>query len=238
MLPETDGAIKIALLPDPVKLEHEGGYPPPAIRERISETAMTLEQISCAELLSGCLLERGFNVLCVPGGFAPHTVAKLGDDGKRLVRQFVHNGGGFVGVCAGAFVGIAFELLPLDYRDVDHEGRDESPCRLAFTSLGQQLLGASSGEVTVRYANGPLFRIHPSSDDAEPSVFTLATFETDLRGGGVWMQGSSAVVYGRHGCGAVALASPHLEDGVDERTRTPFRNLCRIAHTPACVERM
>lgn len=50
---ESDRAIKIALLPDPVKLESEPGYPPPALSERIDETAMTLEQISCAELLSG-----------------------------------------------------------------------------------------------------------------------------------------------------------------------------------------
>ena len=50
------------------------------------------------------------------------------------------------------------------------------------------------------------------------------------------MAGSGAVVYGRCGRGAVLLASPHLEDGDDERTRAPFRNMVRLCRRATADE--
>jgi hypothetical protein len=50
------------------------------------------------------------------------------------------------------------------------------------------------------------------------------------------MAGSGAIVYGRCGRGAVLLASPHLEDGDDERTRAPFRNAVRLCRRATADE--
>ena len=59
-----------------------------------------------------------FDVLVIPGGFAPNTVDALGALGARKILAFVEDGGGFFGVCAGAYVGSTWgiELLPVSVR--------------------------------------------------------------------------------------------------------------------------
>eukprot|EP00965_Chrysotila_dentata_P099665 3294143-Pleurochrysis_carterae.AAC.4 len=182
-----------AYLPDPVALELDPDYPSPAVRQRLlHESSMQFRQITCVELLDG-ILERGkFNILCVPGGFAPHLDARLGVLGADIIRRFVSGGGGYVGICAGAFFGIMLELLPLEARDIDHCGSPSGPCRLLFSPIGQCVLGAESDEVTVRYHNGPLFR------PLNSAVYSLATFRTDFRGRSFPMMDSPAAVCGMH----------------------------------------
>ena len=229
-----DSAIRIAYLPDPVKLEQrEAGYPPPTVRDRIClESAMRLESISVADVHRGVLASGAYNVLCVPGGFAPHTASRLGERGAALIRRFVDGGGGYVGICAGAFVAIALGLLPVRVRDVDHVGAPSGLVRLVFTQAGQRVLGAGDAEVSARYANGPLLEFEGDG------VHVLARYRTDFRGASVPMVGSPAVVCGRRGAsgGMVALSSPHLEDGATEATRAPFRNLMRLAAAPFAVD--
>jgi len=59
MLDEQDAVIRVAYLPDPVKLKHETGYPAPAVRQRLKdESSMHFELITAADLLNGCLRKR------------------------------------------------------------------------------------------------------------------------------------------------------------------------------------
>jgi glutamine amidotransferase-like uncharacterized protein len=236
-------AARVAYLLDPVKLASEVGYPAPAVRERLEEESrMSLTRITCEEVQGGGL--SGFTVLCVPGGFAPHLSTRLGESGAAAIRRWVRDGGGFVGVCAGAFLGCSLNLLPVQVRDLDHMGASPSPCLVRFTSTGQQLLGASADAAGARYANGPVFALPASTvelslagssnrhNDVAPAVrvHTLAVYASSCRPAAVEMEGSPAIVAGMHGRGLVLLVSPHLEDGADERTRSPFRNLFRLAH--------
>eukprot|EP00962_Isochrysis_galbana_P032949 scaffold10944_cov110-Isochrysis_galbana.AAC.4 len=236
-------AARVAYLLDPVKLVSEVGYPAPAVRERLEEESnMTLTRISCEQVQDGGLSV--FTVLCVPGGFAPHLSTRLGESGAAAIRRWVHEGGGFVGVCAGAFLGCFLDLIPVTVRDLDHMGASPSPCLVRFTATGQQLLGASADAAVTRYANGPVFAMPESNvelslvsssnrqNNAAPDaqVHTLAVYASSCRPAAVEMEGSPAIVAGMHGRGLVILVSPHLEDGADERTRSPFRNLFRLAH--------
>ena len=104
-----DESVRIAYLPDTVKIHHEKGYPAPGVRQRLKdESSMYFELISAADLLNGCLLKRyraheycqpvptffcvvcrGFTVLCIPGGFAPNTKNGLGEKGRALIEEFV-----------------------------------------------------------------------------------------------------------------------------------------------------
>lgn len=236
-------AARVAYLLDPVKLVSEVGYPAPAVRERLEEESnMSLTRISCEQVQDGGLSV--FTVLCVPGGFAPHLSTRLGESGAAAIRRWVHEGGGFVGVCAGAFLGCFWDLIPVTVRDLDHMGASPSPCLVRFTATGQQLLGASADAAVARYANGPVFAMPEGNvelslasssnrqNNAAPvaQVHTLAVYASSCRPAAVEMEGSPAIVAGMHGRGLVILVSPHLEDGADERTRSPFRNLFRLAH--------
>ena len=105
---------RVAYLPDPVKREDEAGYPSPAFWERLLEIGLPAELISVEDVCSGCL-DR-FSVLCVPGGFVLNYQSRLGSAGAALIADFVRNGGGFVGVCAGAYLGstMCLSLLPVE----------------------------------------------------------------------------------------------------------------------------
>ncbi len=43
-----------------------------------------------------------FDLLVVPGGWASDKSAALGPDGKKAIRDFVHAGGSYLGICGGA----------------------------------------------------------------------------------------------------------------------------------------
>ena len=227
-----DELVRIAYLPDETKLAHEPNYPSPSVRGRILETGMRFEQISAAQVCDGVLSE--FTTLLVPGGFAPNIERALGDAGAAAIRSAVQDGLGFVGICAGAFLGSAWGLglLPVELSDASDRcwNRGEGVLKLRFSELGQMLLGAPA-DVGVRYSNGPLLAVR---DGAADDVAVLATFASGLGDGP--MAGSGAIVYGRCGRGAVLLASPHLEDGDDERTRAPFRNMVRLCRRATADE--
>ena len=58
--------------------------------------------ISPTELLATQL--RGYDAVCFPGGCCGQQSSALGARGRQIVREFVANGGGYIGVCAGAFL--------------------------------------------------------------------------------------------------------------------------------------
>lgn len=178
--------ISVAILHDPVKLETaEPGYPSPVLQNVLGATPdIAVSTISLASLLAGGL--EAHTCLCVPGGFAPNYASRLGDRGFRIICEFVQAGGGYLGVCAGAYLASTqgLGLLPVECADVHRWARGSGPCQLRFTQAGHRLLGAAAtvdchGDaaepVTVRYANGPLLRITGGA------ASSLATFATEFR---------------------------------------------------------
>ena len=107
-------AERVAYLPDPVKREDEAGYPSPAFWDRLLEIGLPAELVSVEDVCSGCLSR--FSVLCVPGGFVLNYQSRLGPAGAAAIADFVRSGGGYVGVCAGAYLGstMCLSLLPVE----------------------------------------------------------------------------------------------------------------------------
>lgn len=228
--PDAPTVERVAYLLDPAKVGVEDGYPSPAVRAVLAADGIDLVELTLAQLLGGALSDGAFTALCVPGGFAPNYASGLGLEGYEAVRAFVRRGGGYVGLCAGAYLGSreGLGLLPVEIVDVHRWARGSGDCQLRFTADGEALLGALRREpVTVRYANGPIMRI------AGRGTAALATFACEFRGPqGDYpprMDGSPAIVVGLCGAGLVALVSPHVEDGRDARSLTPFCNLVRLA---------
>jgi len=52
------------------------------------------------------LTKDAFDVVFFPGGSGKREFAGIGDDGVAAVRAFVSSGGGYIGTCAGAFLGL------------------------------------------------------------------------------------------------------------------------------------
>ena len=70
--------------------------------------------LSPDDVIRGQLTTDKFDVLLIPGGFAQNTLDALGKAGGERVRAFVRSGGGYVGICAGAYLGCKgwLDVLP------------------------------------------------------------------------------------------------------------------------------
>lgn len=70
-----------------------------------------VEKLAPSQIRSDTL--SSFDVVIFSGG-ASHTQAHtLGDDGLEAVRIFIENGGGYLGICAGAHLAVAGSPLGL-----------------------------------------------------------------------------------------------------------------------------
>jgi glutamine amidotransferase-like uncharacterized protein len=156
-------------------------------------------------------------VILFTGGSGGKQSKTLGTDGVAKVRSFVEAGGGYVGICAGAYLacdGFSWGLKVLDAKTVSSKWqRGIGDVQLQFTPLGQEILGFSTAkEFPVRYANGPIYMAAQSA--ALPDYQPLAFFKTELAKNGTppgVMTGSPAMVAGQCGKGRVLCSSPHPE---------------------------
>jgi putative intracellular protease/amidase len=196
--------------------------------ERIADECY-LEQVLPHEIRNGILTEKKFDVVFMPGGMAPRHYEYLKDEGVAKVKEFVRNGGGYVGICAGAY-NVCVEhkdydcpwnygLIRVQMKDLDHWNRGSGDvCRITYTTVGKKTMcdkNTNKEDSVYRYANGPLFDILPKCDDpdvGEPIVF--ATFSTEFTNNGApkgVMKGTPAVVGGTYGKGRALACSPHPE---------------------------
>jgi len=68
--------------------------------ETMTMLGFDLHLVSRQDIESGRL--KGFDCLCVPGGVARLKSEQLGETAKDIIREFVDNGGTYIGFCGGA----------------------------------------------------------------------------------------------------------------------------------------
>lgn len=172
----------------------------------------TLKAMDAKSLAEGGL--EGVSVVVVPGGSATKQRTAMGPKGVEALKAFVAKGGGYVGLCAGAYLAgvepaeYGLGLLPL--RVVDREN-----WRRGSGAVGLEPAPAFAGLPWPNgwlYRNGPLLEIVPSTGLPEPTP--VARFSSDINAGTPFagrMPGTLAVVRGHYGRGRVVVFSPHPE---------------------------
>lgn len=176
---------------------------------------VSVERIKVTDIRAGRL--DGYDVLIQPGGSGGGQGRALGEDGRERVRRFVKAGGGYVGICAGAYLAssqYSWSLGVLDAKVVDsqHWARGTGKVELAVTAEGQSILGLGETPVVIHYENGPL--LAPAGDPEVPAYRPLATFASEIAENGApkgVMPGTTAIAAGRFGKGRVLCFSPHPE---------------------------
>jgi len=168
-----------------------------------------------ADIRSGVL--RDVRVVVFPGGDDAKQSRSLGTEGTEAVREFVANGGGFLGFCAGSYLA---SCVSTDYLrvvdamvlDLAHCLRGSGTVTINLLGDGQKILGGQTGLTSIYYCNGPL--LGPFKDSEIPDYTVLATFESEIRKNGApegVMRGTPAIVSGSFGKGRVVCFSPHPE---------------------------
>ncbi len=166
------------------------------------------------DLLSGAL--DSLDVILFPGGGGATQACDLGGRGRKMVKDFVlRKGGGFVGICAGAYLGAWSSLYPESLalaaaQGVGHSGR--GLVEVSLTKEGKALFPELEGTAPLlcRYANGPLLVPRP--------VRGLPPFRAALlwkgkkgKGGKNSTAGKAFLLFSRAGKGRVALSAGHPE---------------------------
>lgn len=188
-------------------------------------------RIDATDIRAGALSQ--FDMIVCSGGSGSGQARALGEDGREKIKAFVSDGGGYVGICAGAYLATAgydWSLGLIDAKTL-HRGaqwrRGTGPVRLQWEELGEQppAVDAPIGKenagrlVEVKYANGPI--IGPANRDDLGDYTVLAWYRTEITKHDAQpglMIDTPAIVSGRFGDGRVISISPHPEqtDGVEE----------------------
>ncbi len=141
------------------------------IEARLGEWGYESQRVSDSGMLAGELRSGRYSVLIVPGGDAGKAIDALGSEGIDEIRRFVESGGGYVGICAGAYLasdriiwyGVEFDY-PLDLFSGVAIGPLEElavPGHFGWTDVRfdgtHPAAGGVDGVVTAYYFDGPRF---------------------------------------------------------------------------------
>ena len=182
-----------------------------------------IRRLAAADVREGAL-DR-FDVVIFGGGSGSGEARGLEKKGREAVREFVNRGGGYVGICAGAYLatsGYDWGLKILDAETVDrkHWKRGRGTVRIEAAEAGRVFFDAvidpDRGEESVmwsiQYANGPL--LGRAGIPRLPDFEVLARFRDELAENGApkgVMIDTPAIVSGTFGKGRVICFSPHPE---------------------------
>ena len=193
-----------------------GSDGPVRLEGLLQGTGNVMARVVCPEAIRAGVLGQ-FDVVLFPGGTGKGTAEALGENGRRAVERFVREGGGYLGICAGAYLatsGYEWGLKIIDARTVDskHWKRGKGTVKIELTPAGREMLGAREGELPIYYANGPLLGPGGRNDLADYTV--LSHFRQEMRQSdapeGV-MLNTPAMIAAAYHKGRVALFSPHPE---------------------------
>jgi putative intracellular protease/amidase len=205
-----------------------GGHATTRIEAKLEQSGdIQTHRVDSAAIEAGVLDQ--FDVLFSPGGSGSVQGRALGPQGREAIRNFVKAGGGYVGICAGAYLASRSETRPylgILNASISDFNRGRGLVKIELTGQGQKLLGRTERELAVSYHNGPVWG--PGSASA-PACDVLARFRTEVfptkRTTQVTMAGTPAMLAGRYGLGRVLCSSPHPEamPDLDESFRRMIR---------------
>ena len=159
----------------------------------------------------------GCDVVLLPGGDGGIQGKALGEEGRQKIREFVAAGGGYVGVCAGAYLatceyGWSLDILDAKVVDRKHWDRGHGTVKIGLTPRGREFFGVDHEQLSIYYHQGPL--LAPADNPDVPDYDNLAKFDTGVAQngapGGV-MRGCTAIASGTYHKGRVICFSPHPE---------------------------
>jgi len=191
----------------------------------IDKAHFKLTHVTAGDIRNGVL--KNYDVVIQGGGGSIAQAKSLEPAGRDAIREFVRAGGGYLGVCAGAYLAASdkdYQLGLINARVIDREhwARGRGDVVLDFSKTGQQELKFPQEKATVLYHQGPL--LAPDNKSDLPAYTPVALFETEVAQKGAphgVMQGTTAMASATFGKGRVFVISPHPEQtpGLDGLVR-------------------
>jgi hypothetical protein len=177
----------------------------------IEVAELTSEQVQHEDLSK-------FDVIIFSGGSGSKQAQSIGEKGRENVRNFIQNGGGYLGICAGAYLttsGFDWSLHVVNAETISKTEwkRGKGFVDIELTDEGKTILGDVSGFFKCRYSSGPLLK--PAGSNILPPFVIAAYFRSEVSENGVTegvMINTPAAIYATYGNGKVFLISTHPEN--------------------------
>lgn len=164
---------------------------------------------------------RGLAAVVFPGGSGGGIAKALQPAGVASVRAFVDGGGGYVGICAGAYLagaGVKSYTALLPWQHTQPWAKGEATLDVRLTEAGKRLLGGEFASFRTRYHNGPVYpdvlgQSQKAGARTQPQPLAEFASAAQDKKGVVHegMVGTPAIVADFAGKGRVLLISPHPE---------------------------
>lgn len=159
-----------------------------------------------------------FDVIIFSGGSGSKQAETIGETGRENIRKYLENGGGYLGICAGAYLATSgfdwsLHILNAETISTTEWKRGKGFVDLEFTNEGKEIFGDIVGTFKCRYSSGPLLK--PSNKENLPLFKSLGYFRSEISENGVTegvMIDTPSIVSALYGKGKVLLTSPHPED--------------------------
>ena len=156
----------------------------------------------------------GIQLLLCPGGGGAKQIGAMKPEGFARVRNFVEEGGCYLGICAGSYNAMnregRFAFLPYDY--IQGAYGKLADLAVDFTEEGAKMLGIQSGRHIARYNGGNIMRATEPTGKGESQV--LAVYKSSVShydAAPYNFLDTPAVVFGQYGKGKVLVTSFHPE---------------------------
>jgi len=177
----------------------------------MDEPACQCELVTPEDIRASAL--DGFDAVVFPGGSGKKQGAALGEEGRRAVRDFVRGGGGYVGICAGAFFSTTTHDVYLALVNAKTNTRPgAATVKVEMTNSGKTAFADFSESFDARFSGGPI--ILPAARDALCDYVILGLYrseftKTEAQQG--TMVGTPAIIAARYGKGRMIAFSFHPE---------------------------
>ena len=152
----------------------------------------------------------GFSLLLVPGGDMYYYAQSISATGREKIRNFINNGGGYIGICGGAFFaatrviwrGQQLDMVPLGLFEGDAVGPiddvipypDYGMCRIENIEPAHPINAGLGRSFSVLYYWGPGFVPEPETQVSVLGTYSAAAYTAmmafDYGAGRVFIIGS------------------------------------------------
>lgn len=182
------------------------------------DTSLKGRLVTTKDIADGVL--ESMDVLIVPGGGGSRQYLNMGSSGRKAVQEFVRNGGGYVGICAGAYLitdtpGYAsLAMSGAEAHDIEHDNRGRGIAKVTLNEEGRALFPqvADRDTLYIMYYEGPV--VLPNEESTTTYV-SYATMESDVHVEGNapadMTNGKSFLYIAEYGAGKTASVVGHPE---------------------------
>lgn len=180
------------------------------------------------------------NILLIAGGEPYQIRLRMQGNGATAIRKFIADGGGYIGICAGAVLAVpkAPTLDLLQYVKIvnDNIWWNSGLCGdvklRAF--INNELSKRFNKNNSFSYKNGPLFNIKKSKLGQPNTPIPLALFDGSLYNTNdviteemsKQINNSIAIIYGTYGNGSIIISSVHPEYDTNVSNKELLWEMC------------